>query len=79
MFFIRAGQVMAWLMVVSSSMRILFSLFLVFSDSTTEEMAAASRHFLGTSTTGEAIDEALIMFAGGIVLGLLVEIAKKRG
>lgn len=78
MFFIRAGAVLAWLLFGFGALRVIIALIIAFQFDTTESMIAASKRYLGTENTGEAIDKGLPILAAGIVVGLLVEIAKKR-
>lgn len=77
MFFIRAGSIMAWGAVILSAFKLTVGLWIALTLDK-EQMIAASKLYLGTATSGEAIDEGLIMLAAGIIVGLLVEIAKSR-
>jgi len=78
MFFIRAGTVLAWVLFGFGTFRVAFALLIAFQFETQESMIAASKRYLNTENTGEAIDKGLPLIAAGIVVGLLVEIAKKR-
>jgi hypothetical protein len=75
MFFIRCGGLMAWLLVVVGLLRAVLGVYLAFSG-TPIEMAVSAARMLGAATLTEAILGGLALFAAGIVLGLLVQIAK---
>ena len=73
MFFIRLGSFVAWALVVLGSIRVLFGLLIAFGTSAADK-AVAERNILGSSTSGEAIDQGLIALVAGVVIGLLVRI-----
>lgn len=77
MFFIWAGTFLAWAMVILGAFRVSLGLFVAIGFDG-EQMLAASRRYLGAANSGEVIDQGIITLAAGIVVGLLVEIAKKR-
>lgn len=75
MFFIRCGSLIAWALVVMGVLRTAMGFFVAFSTSDLEMPVAAAR-YLGTTNSGQAINDGMMLFAGGIVMGLLVQIAK---
>lgn len=75
MFFIRCGGLMAWLLVVAGLLSVVLGGYLAFSG-TPIDMAVSSARMLGADTFAKAILGGLALFAAGIVLGLLVQIAK---
>lgn len=75
MFFIRAGFAIAWFAVVLGGLRVAMGFAVAFGTAPTDK-ATASRVFLGSATTGEAIDQGTLLFASGIVIGLLAVIAR---
>mgnify|MGYP000722363704 CR=1 FL=1 len=77
MFFIKAGSVIAWLAVVFGGIRLALGLFVAIQFSG-EENAFFARRYLAAPNSGESINEAAMMFLAGILIGLLVQIAKKR-
>ncbi len=76
MFFLKTANIMAWILVVVGSIRTLTALAFATIVLDHEKMIAFSKRYLGASTSGEAIESGLLIFAAGIVLGLLVIIAK---
>ena len=74
---IRLGQIVAWVAVVVGLLRIAMGFF-VATAFTGEDYIAASRRYLGSSTSGEAIDEGIVLFVIGIAFGLLVRVAKNK-
>ena len=75
MFFIRCGGAIAWVLVLLGLIRIALGFFVAFSTNDAEVPLAAAR-YLALATSGEAINEGMMTFAAGIVMGLLVQIAK---
>ena len=57
-------------------LRLSLGFFVAFAFDTREGMIAASKRYLGTSTSGEAIDQGMYMIIVGVVIGLLTRIAK---
>ncbi len=43
-----------------------------------EDNFAASQRYLATSNSGEAVNQGMIILVVGVVIGLLVKIAKKN-
>ncbi|WP_372425341.1 hypothetical protein [Salinarimonas chemoclinalis] len=73
--FVRSGFVIAWLAMVFGAIRITIGLF-VASIGDAAERAAAAAYRLGSRSSGEAIDQGIMVFVFGVALGLLAEIAK---
>jgi chromate transport protein ChrA len=76
MFFIRFGAVIAWFCTILGSIRVILGFLMAFNSISSEQMKAAARQYLAAPTTGEAINEGMIMVVFGVALGLLVQIAK---
>lgn len=76
MFFVKVGTVIAWLATIGGLAKMALSYWLAYSTETHEEMVAVSKRYLATETTGEAINESTLLFVFGILVGLLVHIAK---
>lgn len=68
------GRIFSWLMVVSGFLRAALGLYFAISLSGENQTIAAKR-YLASATTGEAIDQGLILLVAGIALGLLTIIA----
>lgn len=77
MFFIKVGSFIAWTLVVLGFFKAALGLFGALTLESQENMIAFSKRYLATDSTGEAMDRGIMMFAAGIVLGLIVRIAKK--
>lgn len=77
MFFIRAGSIIAWVLIAIAALHLTGGLIIAFFVEDGEAMREASRRYLGEPTSGAAIDKGLKYFAGGVFMGLLVQIAKK--
>jgi hypothetical protein len=69
------GSVIAWLALVLGVLRAAMGLFVASLDDPTSRAAAASR-YLGSATSGEAIDQGIMVFLFGLVLGILVKIGR---
>lgn len=79
MTFVRLGRVLAWALLLIGAMRVGVGFFVATAFSDPATYAAATRRYIGSGTTGDAIDQGLVVFAAGIVVGLLTHIAAKKG
>ena len=70
MFFTKAGQVIAWLAVVFGGLRIALGFGLAGGN------PAAAQRYLGSATTGDAIDQGLMLVVFGIAIGILTDISR---
>ncbi|WP_299028187.1 hypothetical protein [uncultured Sulfitobacter sp.] len=75
MFYIRCGGLIAWILVVIGLLRACLGVFIAFS-ATAPDVAVTLARALGAVTLAEAILGGLALFGAGIVMGLLVQIAK---
>lgn len=71
MFFTKVGQVIAWLAFVFGLLRAGMGIVLALN-------GIPSARYLGSASTGEAIDQGVIIMAIGVALGVLYEISKAR-
>ena len=71
MFFTKAGRVVAWLALIFGGARIAIALIVVQSG----DPSLAPR-YLGSGTTGQAIDQGLYVLIFGIVIGVLTDISR---
>ena len=76
MFFIKLGTVLAWLCTLGGLARLALAYWVATTFESQEAMAAASRRYLAAANSGEAIDRAMYTIVFGIVLGVVVQIAK---
>lgn len=70
-FFTMLGRIVAWLLLVFGCLRVALAVAVV---STTGE--STYERYLGSSTTGEAIDGGLLYIVLGIALGVIAEISR---
>lgn len=76
MFFIKIGSFIAKVLVGLGALRIAMGFFVAITFDTHESMVAASKRYLVTTNSGEAINQGMWMLAAGVVFGLLAKIAK---
>ena len=75
MFFIRCGATVAWILVLLGALRTGVGVLSAVSAGAFEVPDAAAL-FLERVTSGATMQEGMMLFVAGIVLGLLVQIAK---
>ncbi|WP_171239700.1 hypothetical protein [Ruegeria sp. HKCCA5491] len=75
---IRLASVVAWLAVLLGCLRIAMGLFVASQFPGAEENLAASKRYLATTNSGDAIDQGIVILVVGVVIGFLVRIAKRR-
>ncbi|MFD1942732.1 hypothetical protein [Paradevosia shaoguanensis] len=75
MFFTRLGTVAAWIALIMAASRTGIALYIIFGISNAEEARAWAARYLGQSPA-QALDQALIVAACAIALGVLVEISR---
>lgn len=75
MFFIRCGGLIAWGLVVWGTLRTALGLFMGLSTGEINLPPVAVRYF-GTDISDDSITHGMMIFVAGIVIGLLVQIAK---
>lgn len=78
MVFVRLGRILAWALIILGSIRAGLGALVAFGTSDLASYQAATRRYIGSGTTGEAIDQGLMWVAAGIVVGLLVPIADRN-
>ena len=76
MFFVYVGTVGAWLLTIAGAAQYASALHIALTYESAEQRSFFARRYFNEATTGAALDEAVTYFAAGIVLGLLVQIAK---
>lgn len=70
MIFTKVGRVIAWLAVAFGGLRIALGFGLAGGS------AEAAQRYLGSATTGEAIDQGLMLVVFGIAIGILTDISR---
>ena len=75
MFFTRVGQVVAWLTFVLGTFQVFLGFVGAATVDTVQGRAEFARRYLGSNTTGSAIDNGQMLLVVGIALGILVEIS----
>tara|TARA_R110002124_G_scaffold10096_9_gene50938 strand:+ start:6138 stop:6383 length:246 start_codon:yes stop_codon:yes gene_type:complete len=75
MFFTRLGTIAAWLALIMAAGRIGIAIYIVSSIPNAEEARIWAARYLGQSPA-QAIDQASIVAACAIALGILVEISR---
>jgi hypothetical protein len=75
MFFIRCGVLIAWFLILLGVLRTGAGLLETFFASALELSVAPAR-YLSAAAAGDAISGGMIMVVAGVVMGLLVQIAK---
>lgn len=75
MFFTRLGTIAAWLALIMAAGRIGIAIYVITNIPNAEEARAWAGRYLGTSPA-QAIDQAAIVVACAIALGILVEISR---
>lgn len=78
MFFIKTGKIIAWLLVILGIIKLSLGFYVAIAFEDPSEMIAASRRYLASNNSGEAIDNGFKYLISGVVLGLLVKIAKNN-
>ena len=73
MFFIKLGRIFAWVILVLGVMRVLMG-FAVANIDDAQQRALATARYLGSGTTGHAIDKGSLYILLAIALGILAEI-----
>ena len=72
MFFTRVGRIIAYLALVLGVLRTAMG----FVGASTSDYQAFAQRYLGTETTGEAINQGMIMILIAVVVGVLTDISR---
>ena len=73
---VRFGSIIAWLLIGLGALRAAMGLFVAIYFVDDGDMVLAARRYLGTSPA-DAQDSGFLVLIAGVVLGLLVKIAKR--
>ena len=79
MFFTRIGKFLAHLGFWTSLLSLFLGFYFAYIAADIEQNMAFAQRYLGTDTTGEAIDRASRYILLSIALGVLCEISARRG
>ncbi|MEI4235083.1 hypothetical protein [Roseovarius sp. D22-M7] len=77
MFAFKLGKWVGILAVILGLLRVAMGLFIAFGTEDLEAMELASRTFLGTKTSGEAVDQGTMAFVVGLVIWMIAEIGQR--
>lgn len=72
------GKIIAWAMVLIGSARIAVGLWVANTFIEPEAYAAATARYIGSGTTGDAIDGGIILVILGVCLGLIAHFVGSR-
>lgn len=78
MIFTRLGTIIAYIGVGLGILRVAMGFFIATMFDDANSYAAASRRYLGSASTGEAIDTGIICIVVSVALGVLCEVSKSR-
>ena len=78
MIFVKLGNLLAWTLLILGIVRAGIGWFVAFTFTDPTEFAAAQARYIGSGTTGQAVEQGLMWAAIGIVIGLLVRIAERE-
>ncbi|MEK1890738.1 MAG: hypothetical protein AAAB35_24880 [Phyllobacterium sp.] len=71
MFFTKLGRIIAWLLVILGGIRASLGFVIAFGGN-----QAMAQRYLGSGTTGEAIDKGLLFILLGVAVGMIAEISR---
>ncbi len=74
---LKLGAILAWILVFVGGLRTAMGFYVGFAF-TAEQNTFAARRYLGTVNSGEAINQGMIFLVVGVVLGVLVKIARNK-
>ena len=75
MLFTKLGRFAAWIMLLLGSSRLIMGFLVAWQFDDVESRAAATRRYIGSGTSGEAIEQGFIVILIAIAVGILVEIS----
>lgn len=73
--FVKLGKLIAGLLLIYGALRLVMGIWVATAFESRESMLAASRRYLATENSGDAIDQGMILIVAGVILGLLAKIA----
>jgi hypothetical protein len=74
---VRFGSIIAWLLIGLGALRAAIGYFVAIYFVDDGDMVLAAKRYLGTSSPADAQDSGFLVLIAGVVLGLLVKIAKR--
>ena len=75
MFFVRFGSFFAWMALIFGAFRSALALFVMMQNDPQARAAFSARYF-SNSSSGEALDQSVVVIGFAIALGVLVHIAR---
>jgi len=70
------GHLLTWCLIIFGALRASIGIYVLINFVDPVAYEAATRRYIGSGSAGDAIDKGLIYLAFGIVVGLIVRIAK---
>lgn len=74
---VKLGAIVAWILVVYGVLRFSVGFYVAYFFVSDEDYVWATKRYIGTASSGEAMDQGVLVFVVGLVIGLIVKIAKK--
>ena len=74
---LKLGSIVAWLLISLGALRAAMGYFVAIYYADYGDMVIAAKRYLGTSSPADAQDSGFLVLIAGVVLGLLVKIAKR--
>ncbi|KUJ79952.1 hypothetical protein [Ruegeria profundi] len=74
---VKLGSFIAWALIALGGLRTAMGFYVAFAF-TAEQNTAAAKRYLARASSGEAINDGMIMLVVGVALGLLTKIAKNK-
>jgi len=76
MLFLKLGKIIAWLLLAFGTIKLAMGLYVALNFDSIE-LVQATKRYIGSGTTGEAIDQGIMLIVAGVFFGLIVKIASK--
>ncbi|MCV2882624.1 hypothetical protein [Actibacterium sp. XHP0104] len=73
------GKLIAWALIILGALRVAMGTYVATQFIEFEAYEAATKRYLGSGTSGDAIDKGLMFIAAGVAFGLLARCASQRG
>ena len=78
MIFVWLGRLVAVALIAFGALRIGVALFVAKNFPDPDAYTAATRRYIGSGTTGEAIDQGIVYLLVGVAFGVMAQVGAKR-